>query len=330
MYSDDGKANLLKNIWTDIFRISPEENQDFDQENETMVANYLQRNQNRIKPYPFSDLTRLDPENPLTKPLQLFNIKMALKNMKDKCPGSSGIRKSILEKMPEIAIKKFINILNHALSMAYFPQTFKEALLCFIAKLGKDNRNPYNYCPISLLEVPGKLLERIINDRLVQFLENNSKFSESQYGFHKGRGMQLAIANMYETIAISQLERHRCNVVCRDVSKAFDKVWHAGLQYKILQTGFPELIEKLLCNFIIGRTARVRLNSIIGGKIELKSGVPQGSILSPTLYILFTADTPPPGQGTTNISFTDDNTKNNNLPWKRKSNAGQITKNDEK
>ena len=131
IYSDDGKANLLKNIWTDIFQISPEENQDFDQENETIVANFLQRNQNRTKPYPFSDLTRLDPENPLTKPLQLFNIKLAIRNMKDKCPGSSGIRKSILEKMPEIAIKKFINILNHALSMAYFPQKFKEALLCF-------------------------------------------------------------------------------------------------------------------------------------------------------------------------------------------------------
>ena len=97
----------------------------------------------------------------------------------------------------------------------------------------------------------------------------------------------------------------QCNIVCRDVTKAFDKVWHQGLQYKILQLQLPDVTEKILCNFLEDRTEQIKLSD----KFPLESGVPQGSIPSPTLYIFYTSGMPPPGAGSTDVLFADDVTQ---------------------
>ena len=66
---------------------------------------------------------------------------------------------------------------------------------------------------------------------------------------------------MYEKIALNQKMRKQCNVICRDVSKAFDKVWHLGLKFKILQLQLPDIIEKILYNFLDNRTAQIKMNT---------------------------------------------------------------------
>ena len=193
--------------------------------------------------------------------------------------------------------------------MGIFPSKFKYALISLLGKEGKDLKNPLNYRPISLLEVPGKIMERLVHDRLVKYLEHNHKLNINQYAFRKLRGTQQAIAKLYETVSLSQREGQGCNIICRDVAKAFDKVWHEGLKFKILQLELPEIYEKLLCNFITERKARIKFNNHESNIINLLSGVPQGSILSPTLYNVYTADLPPPGPGCTDVSFADDNTQ---------------------
>ena len=92
-------------------------------------------------------------------------------------------------------------------------------------------------------------------------------------------------------------------------AKAFDKVWHRGLKYKILQLQLSDIVEKILCSFLDDRTAQIKMYGGPSQKFDLKSGVPQGSILSPTLYIFYTADIPPPGPGATDIMFADDITQ---------------------
>lgn len=104
-------------------------------------------------------------------------------------------------------------------------------------------------------------------------------------------------------------------VVLRDVSKAFDKVWIQGLQYKISQLNLPEITTKLLNNFIVGRTAKIKLNTYIGSEIQLLSGVPQGNALSPTLYTIYTSDIPKAGPGTI-IQYADDITQIITYPGK--------------
>ena len=215
------------------------------------------------------------------------DLKRIIVGMKNKAPGNSGIRKSIKEKCPEIALRKYMELINHSLSLAYFPKIIKYAILRLIVKEREDPKNPINYRPILLLEFPGKIFERLINERLTKYLEEHNKLNNNQYAFRKGRGTQQAIATLYETVALSQREGYRCNVICRDVAKAFDKVWLDGLKFKILQLELPELYERLLSDFITNRTAAIKLNNAISEEIKLQSGVPQGSILSPTLYSIW-------------------------------------------
>ena len=146
-----------------------------------------------------------------------------------------------------------------------------------------------------LLEVPGKILEKIVNNRLMKFPETNNKLHHNQYGFRKKRETESAIFRIYESIAIAQKHQHQCKVVCRDVSKAFDKVWHNGLRFKILHLGLPDVMEKLLRNLITDKRVQIRCNNKLDNGFDICSGVPQGSVLSLTLYIMYTADIPPQG-----------------------------------
>jgi len=228
---------------------------------------------------------------------------------KDKAPGQSGVRKTVMQHLPDVAIAELKTIFNWALSVGYFPTKFKNAIMVLIPKAGKDPPKVENYRPISLLEIPGKIFEKIINDRVKMHMENNGLFNPNQYGFRKGRGTQQAITSIYETIAISQRKRQQCNIVCCDIAKAFDKLWKPGLHFKILQINLPAIVEKALCNFLEDRTATLKIGNKVEPKFPLLSGVPQGSILSPTLFIFYTADLERPRNNCADVSFADDNTQ---------------------
>ena len=247
----------------------------------------------------------------MTKPVTTHEIQQILKDFKNnKAPGESKINKVLLLNLPIPAIKRYRDIINLTISMGYFPIIFKNGLIILIPKPGKDPRNPINYRPITLLEVPGKILEKIINTRVHKFCERNNIFHEHQYGFRAGRGTDTAITKIYETVAINQKYKDHCNIICRDVSKAFDKVWTSGLKYKIITIeDLPSIIKKIMCSYLVERTAQIKIENIIGPRIKLKSGVPQGGILSPTMYILYTKDIPRPGRNCMDVLFADDITQ---------------------
>ena len=304
-----GKEELLRETWSKTFKISNEENLAFDATHEATINNYLRDNGYRIKPYQYANLNRLDENNFLTKPIKSVDIKQIIKSFKNKAPGESQVNKLLLSNITDKMIDKFKYILNLSLSMGYYPMYFKSGILCLINKPGKDPHRPENYRPITLLEVAGKIFEKIINERIKKHLEDNNCFHKHQYGFRKNRGTEIALATIYETVALSQREKYQCNIVCRDVTKAFDKVWIAGLQYKIMQLILPDIIEKITCNFLVDRKAKIRFEGYMGPQFQLESGVPQGAILSPTLYILYTADLPTSREGTLDVLFADDITQ---------------------
>lgn len=201
--------------------------------------------------------------------------------MKKTCPGQSGINKT----------------------------------LNLIPKGGKNPHNPANYRPISPLEVPGKIFERIINHRLRTFLEDSDIHNDLQFRFRPARETTHALALVTEIVAQQKADGGQCHLVLRDITKAFDKVWHLGMKYKILHLGLPIILEKLLCDFLDDRSARIRLRNYLGDSFDLSCGVPQGSVLSPTLFTLYTRDTLPPLRGTS-ISYADDVTQIVGYPGK--------------
>ena len=199
--------------------------------------------------------------------------------MKNNAPGHSQISKLIITKLPETALDLLTTIFNLTLSTGYFPKKIKTAKLILLPKPGKTGKNPTDYRPISLLEVPGKILEKM-NSRISTYLENNSILSTNQPGFRRGRGTETALAITTECIAQTLANTNQCYLVLRDVSKAFDKVWHNGIKYKIINLQLPPIITKILCTFLDQRTAYISIKNHPGQSIALYSGVPQGSSLS--------------------------------------------------
>ena len=131
------------------------------------------QNRDNILPYQYADLSRLDKRNILTRPVQRQDIKNIIHNFKNKAPGISEVNKLILSNLPDNAIDCYSLITNLTLSMGYYPNTFKNGPLVFASKPGKDPKLPENYHPITLLQVPGKILERVINNRFMYFCKNN-------------------------------------------------------------------------------------------------------------------------------------------------------------
>ena len=299
------------------FKISQEENDTFDDENEAYVRDFLVQNVARTAP----DLvTQMDPFPPIGDfiteiTLQDFNV--TLKSFKNKTPGETEITKTVLAHCPDNIKQIFINIFNASLSMGYFPDSFKKANVIMIPK-NELSRSVDNFRPISLLEIHAKLFEKIINNRLQLHLLRHNKLKDSQHGFRAGRGTTTAIAVAYETIARAIQCRHKASLVLRDVKGAFDKVWHDGLRYKILQLQLPPLIEKILCSYTTDRSFKVRVGHHLGLAHPILSGVPQGGVLSPTLYNIFVADMPDPIPGAHHVIYADDISQIVTTTWNSK------------
>ena len=194
---------------------------------------------------------------------------------------------------------------NASLSAGYFPQKFKEAILKFIPKETLDQRRVQNYRPISLLEIMGKMFERVLDNRIRFYLNRNRLNNPDQHCGRSGRGTNTALAVLYTEIAESQRFKDQCNVVLRDISKAFNKVWHQGLKFKLCHLNMPSIFTATLCNFLDGRSARIQIKDYIGPPFNLSSGVPQGSCLSPTLFSIYMADMPQSGRDF-RIVYADD------------------------
>ena len=140
-----------------------------------------------------------------------------------------------------------------------------------------------NHRPISLLEVPGKAYEKILNSELNDHLESNNLLSKYQLGFRKGKGTDMALAIIHETVAIHLAQHHYTRIVLRDVKGAFDKVWHDGLIYKLGQLNTPNNLLRSIHSFLRQRTAIIQRKRVQSQSFALRAGVPQGAMLSPAL-----------------------------------------------
>lgn len=323
IYEDDKKEKAFRNIWSQVFKINEEENENFNEEHENTVNEWMQDKINEITPNETVNLNRIPDEERITERELLHS----LRKFKEKSPGLTGITRNVLMNLPQNGIDTLLNIYNASLSAGYFPDDLKNTKMIFIPKEGKDKKEIINYRPISLLEVTGKLFEKILNNRLLTYLEDKNILNTRQHGFRKRRGTHTALAIITDIIARAKANKNQINLILRDIKKAFDKVWHIGLKYKILKTTLPAYMKQVLCDYLSDRQVQIQIGNYLGPPFELESGVPQGGCLSPTLFIFYTADMPQPTPYSEYIVFADDVTQIVAYPGKSRDLLSLHTKN---
>jgi hypothetical protein len=246
-------------------------------------------------------LSRHDDNPPPASPSEIRKIIGSLK--KKKAPGPDNISNTALKLLPPKVVVTLAAIFNASLRLCHFPSRWKNATVIFIPKPGKNSKLPQSNRPISLLSSIGKVLEKVILTRLVKVTDENSTIPDEQFGFRPKHSTVDQLINVTEFIAKGFGQNQSTGAIFLDVAKAFDTVWHDGLVYKLHAAGVPMAMVRLLNSFLNRRVFHAK---ILSTQREIQAGVPQGSVLSPTLYAIFTADIPKPDN--TKIALYADDT----------------------
>lgn len=177
---------------------------------------------------------------------------------------------------------------------------------------GKDHKKPKNYRPIALLSSISKVYEKVILEKLRS--ECAGKIRNEQFAFRQGHSTTNQLIKLMDDLSTNTNKKEQTAAIFLDVEKAFDRIWHAGLIFKMSRLQIPIGLIKLIESFLTNRTfsAKIEDKTLTTRKIE--AGVPQGSCLSPTLFILYTNDIPLTDKGQISL-FADDtmfHTKNKN------------------
>ncbi len=245
----------------------------------------------------------------LRQEIPLTNAKEVKQEIKShvvlkKSPGFDLITGEILKQLPNKAIKKISDIINASFRLRYVPLTWKFAEVIMIPKPGKPPSELASYRPISLLPVMSKLFERLLLKRIKPEIEKSGAVPSHQFGFREKHSTIDQVHRITDLIEKSLEERKICSAIFLDIAQAFDKVWLDGLIFKLEKT-LPFEYCELLKSYLKRRYFRVKQEGVYSSIKEAKAGVPQGSVLGPFLFVVFTSDIPQTSN-TTIATFADD------------------------
>ena len=181
------------------------------------------------------------------------------------------------------------HIINLSLETGNFPQQWKVAKISPLLKSGSTT-NFDNYRPISVLSIVSKVIEKIVHKQLMNFLDENKLLSTRQFGFRAKMSTELAATLLLDDVRKNVDKGKLVGAVFIDLSKAFDTISHSKVLTKLPSYGIDGKELRWFEDYLFNRPPQVSYNGVLSEPQHLKSGVPQGSILGPLLFVLFFND----------------------------------------
>ena len=228
---------------------------------------------------------------------EYYNVKFkeeelmeALKTSNDSAPGNDKINFEMIKHLSNKAKTYLLKLYNHLWERKEFIKEWREAIIIPIPKPGKDPSNVTNYRPVSLTSCLCKTFEKMVNARLTWFLKENGIISDIQYGSMKNRSTLDPLMHLEHHIREAFKRKAPTIAVFYDIEKAYDTTWKYPIMAKLKEANMKGQMPNFIDNFLKERTFKVRIDAKTSDTFHLTNSIPQGSVLSCTLFHLAIED----------------------------------------
>lgn len=218
--------------------------------------------------------------------ITMMEVSTCLRMTVDSSPGVDGITYGMLKNVDSSLLSLIHKLFNLIYTHHVFPSRWRLAVVVPIVKPGKDPKLASSYRPISLTCCLCKLLEKIINYRLMWFLESGNFINATQSGFRRNRSTIDNLVALESDIQEAISDRRHSLAVFFDLKKAYDTAWRQGILCNLFDYGMRGHLPIFIRNFLCNRSIRVRVGGSLSEAFQLQDGVPQGSVLSCTCFLI--------------------------------------------
>ena len=243
----------------------------------------------------------------LNEKFDINELKQAIRSAKNhKSPGDDRVPYELLKHLHKNALKILLLFYNEIWEEGKLPTDWHHAIILPLLKPNKEASNPESYRPISLTSTLCKVMEAMVNKRLQWFLEKNNLITKNQSGFRKYKSTIDQILKLQDTILKKLKNKEHVLAIFIDFERAYDMLHVPTLLNKFQKLGIVGNTFKWVESFLCNRTFQVKVGAELSDKFLQQNGTPQGSIISPLLFLIMINDIPTGVDGVEMSLFADD------------------------